>query len=114
MSPGDHRGKKLGFPTANIRLTGEVIPPLGVYAVKVAVGDKTYPALANVGRRPTFHKNGPVAVEVFILDFKKDLYGQEIAVEFLKKLRNEKRFVSADRLVRQIRLDEQKARSFFK
>lgn len=110
---GDRRGKKLGFPTANIRLTSEVIPPLGVYAVQVVVGRKKYPALANVGRRPSFHKNGPVTVEVYIFDFTKNLYGQDITVEFLKKLRNEKRFASPDLLVRQIRRDEQKARIFF-
>ena len=112
--PGDKRGKKLGFPTANIRLTNEVIPPLGVYVVDVSLGHKKYAGLANVGCRPSFHQNGRVHFEVHILNFKKNIYGQEIAVEFLKKLRNEKRFSSKEDLIRQIRRDEQKVRAFLK
>ena len=114
----DGRGKKLGFPTANIHLTEEVIPPLGVYLVNVFLegrgGVQKYHGLANVGRRPSFHKNGPVSLEVYILDFNKNIYGKEIYVEFLKKIRDEKRFASPKNLIQQIRRDQQKATAFFK
>ena len=110
---GDKRGKKLGFPTANIRFTNQVIPPLGVYAVTVTVGRTKHFGLANIGRRPSFHPHGPIQVEAHILDFKKNIYGQEITIAFLKKIRNEKRFLSPDHLVAQIRRDEQQARSYF-
>lgn len=108
---GDARGKKLGFPTANINLSCEIIPPVGVYAVRVILGRKKFIGMANIGRRPTFHKeDGRINVEVHIFDFKRTIYGQEIIVEFFKRIRDERMFNSKDQLVAQLKRDEKKSR----
>ena len=87
---GDGRGKKLGFPTANISINKEVIPPLGAYAVRVSAKNRKYFGMANIGRRPSFNgRDAAVNIEVHIFRFSGDLYGKEIDVEFLKKMRNE-------------------------
>ena len=111
---GSHRGKSLGFPTANINLSQEVIPPLGVYAVNVFWEGKKYRGVANLGRRPSFSRNGRVKLEVHILNFHKNIYGKEIKVELLKKIRSEKYFSSREKLIRQIHQDAKKARNFIK
>ena len=112
---GDGRGKSLGFATANIQFESDIIPPLGVYIVEVLLENKSYQGIANIGRRPSFHqKNQRVHLEVHILNFKKNIYGKEVIVEFIKKIRNEKKFSSPPELVRQIKRDEQSAQKYFK
>ena len=106
---GDGRGKRLGFPTANISVKDGVIPPLGVYAVLVNVGAKTFRAMANIGRRPSFKKNDPVHVETHLFDFHGNLYGKEIIVEFVKKIREEKKFRSPAQFITQLRGDRVRA-----
>lgn len=114
VSKGDARGKTLGFPTANIYPQNEIIPPLGVYAVNVIVGKMNLQGVANVGRRPSFKtKDNRVNVEVHILDFHKNLYGKEIIVEFIKKIRNEKIFNLKEKLIQQIQRDIHKVKVFF-
>ena len=88
---GADRGKRLGFPTANLEILNGLYPKTGVYAVEVIMGDKTYPGVADVGYNPTFGKN-PLSVEVHILDFSLDIYGEEIQLVFLERLRDEKAF----------------------
>ena len=110
---GDSRGETLGYPTANINPSKEVIPPSGVYIVNVIYNNNCYHGLANVGRRPSFKRISKVNIEVHIFDFKKNLYGKEIIVQFLKKIRNEIAFQSEDELVRQIQKDEKKALLWF-
>ncbi len=111
---GDSRGKKLGFPTANIYPTNEVIPPLGVYAVRVSLGNEIFDGMANVGRRPSFNsRNSTVNVEVHIFDFDRDLYGKEIIIEFIEKIREERVFKSFDKLVKQLKKDEMRVRKIF-
>ena len=108
---GDARGKTLGFPTANIHLTCEVIPPCGVYAVQVVFGKRKLFGMANIGRRPSFQKeDGRINVEVHIFNFHQKIYGQEIIVEFFKKIRDERMFNSKDQLIEQLKRDEKKAR----
>ncbi len=107
---GDARGRTLGYPTANIDTTHDVLLPAGVFLVNVKVKDKSYPGIANIGRRPSFNKPGQVKLEVHILDFHKNLYGKEIIVEFVKKIRDEKQFPSKTALIQQVQKDEQKAR----
>ncbi|HUJ10066.1 MAG TPA: bifunctional riboflavin kinase/FAD synthetase [Verrucomicrobiae bacterium] len=107
---GDRRGHELGFPTANVDSHSEVLPPDGVYAVRILLGRGSLGGVANVGVRPTFEQ--PTAgrvLEVHILDFDNKIYGQEIEVEFVKKLREEQRFESIDALKRQIAADAQAA-----
>lgn len=107
---GAGRGKGLGFPTANLEVPEKrVIPADGVYAVRVQWGVENHPAVANVGIRPTFGEEKRL-VEVHILDFEGDLYGEELRLEFIERLRPERRFPSVEELVSQMHLDVSQAR----
>ncbi len=106
---GDGRGKKIGFPTANIFIRNGVIPPLGVYAVKVRIGKKIFGGMANIGRRPSFKKNDPIHLETHIFNFHRSLYNKEIIVEFVQKIREEKKFDSRSKFVAQLRNDRVRA-----
>ncbi len=110
---GEGRGKTLGYPTANILPLQEAIPPTGVYLVKVTIDKRTYPGIANIGQRPSFQSLERVIIEAYIFDFEKDIYGKEILVEFIKKMRDEKQFTAKEALIRQIQSDEKKARKWF-
>ena len=94
---GDHRGRELGYPTANLRFDYEpAMPPRGIYTGRVAVPERgvgpEHPALVSIGVRPTFHDEGQLLVEVHLLDFDGDLYGAELELELLDRLREERRF----------------------
>ncbi len=106
---GADRGKKLGFPTANLEVLNGLYPKTGVYAVEVIMGNKTYPGVADVGYNPTFGLN-PLSVEVHILDFSRDIYGEEIQLIFHERIRDEKAFENPDALARQIGKDIKAAR----
>ncbi len=105
---GARRGKSLGFPTANLKTANELIPGIGVYAVRVLVDTRSYRGVASIGIRPTFD-SGPVSIEVYLLDFQGDLYGKQMEVAFIKRLRGEEKFPDPEALVRQIRKDVQDA-----
>lgn len=105
----DRGGKLLGFPTANINLQDELCPKIGVYAVIVKCLDKKYNGVANIGYSPTFDDRA-LTVEVHILDFNKNIYGHKIRVNFIKRLRDEKKFSSISDLSEQIKKDIEKAR----
>ncbi|HCF61436.1 MAG TPA: bifunctional riboflavin kinase/FAD synthetase, partial [Myxococcales bacterium] len=107
---GEGRGRRLGFPTANLECEGEVRPRNGVYAVRAFFGGAVYAGAANIGRKPTFGK-GEVTIEIFLFDFDGDLYGTPMSVEFLKRLRGEQRFSSVEELSRQISEDCEAARA---
>ncbi len=102
-------GRLLGFPTANLHLTDELFPKTGVYAVWVEHGDRVLPAVANIGFNPTFG-NDVLSVEVHILDFSEDLYGREMRVHFVQRLRSEQKFSDLQALVARIQEDIQLAR----
>ena len=103
--PGRRIGRTIGVPTANIALPeGVVVPKLGVYACLCHVGNRKYPAVTNIGSRPTVGGH-QVRAESWVLDFDGDLYGQEITLEFHRFLRPEQKFVSLDALKAQIQLD---------
>lgn len=107
---GQKVGRRLGFPTLNlVPDQGLVLPRRGVYSGRVAVGREVYPALTNVGSRPTFTSADIVSVESHVLGFEGDLYGSQIAVEFLRFLRPERAFESAEALREQIERDLQAA-----
>ena len=106
---GADRGKQLGFPTANLEILDGLYPKTGIYAVEVIMGNKTYLGVANVGYKPTFGEN-PLSVEVHILDFSRDIHGEEIQLVFFERIRNEKAFENPDSLARQIRKDINAAR----
>jgi riboflavin kinase/FMN adenylyltransferase len=104
---GDSRGRGLGFPTANIEYpTAKILPANGVYACWGVLGSDRRAAAVNVGVRPQFHEQAAVpSVEAYLLDFDGDLYGQELALEFVARLRDESRFSSVPALVDQMHRD---------
>lgn len=112
VCPGDKRGRKLGFPTANIAVPEEILlPRLGVYGAKCIVDQRPYPAVVNIGVKPTFDQGNIPVVEAHILDFQGDLYGRMIEVHLLKFLRPEKKFPCVAELLSQIERDISVARS---
>lgn len=110
---GHNRGKQLGFPTANLDIRGLVLPPDGVYAVEVCWDRRWRPAVANIGKNPTFGDRER-SLEVHILDFSGDLYGRRLWVRFLRFLRGEIRFPRVELLVEQIHKDIAEARALFR
>jgi riboflavin kinase/FMN adenylyltransferase len=102
---GDHRGRLLGFPTANLNVPdGRLVPADGIYAVRVKLGEEWFDGAANIGIRPQFG-GGPRLVEVYILDFDRDIYGRELEVHFVHRLRDEMKFGSVDALIEQMGRD---------
>lgn len=105
---GDGRGRTIGFPTANIRMSEPFVLPMnGVYAVRCQCKGEVYQGVMNIGVRPTFYEDaaGEPNLEVHLLDFDGDLYGEKVRIEFLKQIRRERKFPSAEALVRQIEKD---------
>lgn len=105
---GDHRGRQLGFPTANVAVpAGLALPADGIYAGWFERADATvHPAAISLGRRPTFYADQPYSLlEAYLLDFSGDLYGEAVKVRFAHRLRGEARFESVEALVAQIRAD---------
>jgi riboflavin kinase/FMN adenylyltransferase len=109
---GDNRGKLLGFPTANLEHWAErLMPPAGVYATWIWIDGVRYPSVSNLGVRPTFENQAiSPQLEVHILDWRQDLYGQVVQLDFVERLRQEIRFPSSDALIDQIKMDIQTAR----
>jgi len=103
---GDHRGRKLGFPTANLRIGPDVDLGDGVYAGVVELEDGTRrPAAVSVGRRPHYYRAGERLVEAHILDFDRDLYGERIRVELGELVREQRSYGTEEELVEQIASD---------
>ncbi|MBI2930906.1 MAG: bifunctional riboflavin kinase/FAD synthetase [Planctomycetes bacterium] len=112
---GDGRGRSIGVPTANLELRHKVRPPGGVYAVWVLTGGGTWPGVANIGTRPTFIAGGSENVEVHLLDYSGEaLYGRELEVRFVARLRDERKFAGVEDLRRQIREDIAAARALLR
>ncbi len=112
---GDSRGKGLGVPTANIDPHQEVIPPPGVYAVKVDIDGQLFDGILNIGFKPTFYgrrlkKRREPQIEAHVIGFKGDLYGRSVEIFFIKRLRHEKRFRNEEMLKKQIRRDAEHAK----
>ncbi|MBO5566351.1 MAG: bifunctional riboflavin kinase/FAD synthetase [Succinivibrio sp.] len=109
---GNHLGRKIGFPTANVNLQRMVSPLLGVYAVKVRTSYGVFNGVANVGYRPTVVKDQVKSLmEVHLIDFNHDLYGQMITVYFFRKLRDERKFASLEELKEHITCDKNNAQA---
>jgi len=113
---GAKRGRTLGFPTANLGLkeNNKLIPHNGVYFVKVKLGVSSYFGVANIGLRPTFNNAHEPITEVYILDFNEDIYGEKITVEFLKRIRDEKKFSSKFELEDNIKKDVEISKKYIK
>jgi riboflavin kinase/FMN adenylyltransferase len=114
VAHGDKRGRTIGFPTANIHLHRKAIPLRGVFVVEL-YGIEGEPVLgvANLGTRPTVDGMRTL-LEVHLFDFNRDIYGAHVHVDFLHKLRDERRFESFEELKAQILLDAEQARDYFK
>jgi riboflavin kinase/FMN adenylyltransferase len=111
VEPGAHRGKGLGFPTANLRVAPRILlPKLGVYAGWLTWKGQRYPTVVNVGLNPTFEDRSTPIVEAHVIDFDGDLYGEVVSVEFTHRLRDELKFESADALIEAIEDDVRRAR----
>jgi len=106
---GDKRGRLLGYPTANLELESKkkLVPEHGIYFVTVDVGADTHFGMASIGVRPTFQSTGERTVEVNILDFDNDIYGYELQISFLSRMRDEIKFDSAEQLIRQMHKDKE-------
>ena len=116
VTTGDGRGKKLGFPTANIQPLSQykLIPQEGIYAVKVHIEGKSYQGIVYIGCRPTFYSGDfGNQIEVHIYDFSEDLYSKNIILEFISKIRDDKKFDSPEDLAKQILKDKQKSIAIF-
>ena len=107
-------GRTLGFPTANLELADnqKVVPGDGVYAVSASIGNDVYPAMLNIGTRPTFGVNNRT-IELHIIGCDTDIYGSEVKVVFRQRLRAEQKFGSADELVGQLNADRERVLAYF-
>ncbi len=107
---GDHRGRELGYPTANLDVPDrKLIPANGIYAVRVRFANQWYDGAASIGVRPTFG-GGKRFVEIYLLDFARWIYGEELEVYFIERLRDEEKFEGVPQLLEQMALDVKKAR----
>jgi len=106
---GFHRGGPLGIPTANLRVRDRVLPPDGVYAVRARVCGQALGGVANIGVKPTFGDEQR-SVETHLFDFSADIYGERLEIDFIRRIRDEKKFSSVDDLLAQIRRDIAAAR----
>ena len=106
---GDKRGRGLGFPTANIELDNpdKLLPAIGIYAVEFFINSdrKKYTGVMSIGKRPTFYDEGKLTTEVFVFDFDKNIYGSEVTVNVVDRIRGEEKFSSAAELVNQMNKD---------
>jgi len=113
---GDHRGRTIGFPTANIDYPiQKVLPSNGIYACWAWLGSERFAAAINVGLRPTVHDDQTVPnVEAYLLDFDREIYGQHLKLDFVARLRDELKFPSLDALIEQMHRDVAQARDILK
>ena len=110
---GHRRGRDLGFPTANISSPTEVVPVNGIYATLLQIKNEQWLSVSSIGVNPTFG-DGPRTIESFILDFDGDIYGEPVKLSFVKRIREERKFVMIKDLVAQMHEDVNRAKAIFK
>lgn len=113
ITAGAGRGRTLGFPTANLSTDNELVPPTGVYATTAELHGTRWPAVTNIGVRPTFEAAGAIAVETHILGLSADVYGARLSLSFIQRLRDERKFPDVDALREQIAADVRRAGRLF-
>jgi riboflavin kinase/FMN adenylyltransferase len=115
IAKGDRRGRKIGFPTMNLKPDNELYPKDGVYftSVRIESFDRTFPSVTNVGRRPTVYEDFATTIESYLLDFSSDVYGERVRVSFFDRVRDERKFPSLPDLTAQIERDVEATRLFF-
>lgn len=109
---GEKRGRTIGFPTANIKPNDRyIIPKTGVYAVKLTVNETQYDGVCNVGYKPTFHQENEAdpTIEVHLFAFDQDIYGKEVELQWISRIRSEKKFNGVEQLIEQIQRDKETA-----
>ncbi|HEY3162365.1 MAG TPA: bifunctional riboflavin kinase/FAD synthetase [Vicinamibacterales bacterium] len=111
--PGAHRGKGLGFPTANLETSNELLPPNGVYATMTTIDGIVHRSITNVGVRPTFGDTTKTMIEAYVLGYDGDLYGRQVRLGFVQRLRDERKFEDVDALRAQIEADLRRAERLF-
>lgn len=110
---GEGRGKKIGFPTANIQIPSDsIVPKIGVYVTRTIYKGMTFKSITNIGKNPTFKDSASVTIETNIFEFDSDIYGESIHIEFLARVRDEKKFPTVTDLVEQIKKDVEFARDY--
>lgn len=112
---GDKRGRELGYPTANIKLSlqEKLLPAIGIYAVRVLLENENHIGLLSIGKRPTFYNAGELVTEVYIYNFNREIYGEVITVELVERLRGEEKFNSAEELIIQMNRDKENGLKIF-
>ena len=110
---GKHRGRELGFPTANLHTENELLPPNGVYATTTTIDGVVHASLTNVGVRPTFGDTAKPIIEAYVLGFDGDLYGRPVRLGFVQRLRDERKFEDVDALRTQMEADRRRAERLF-
>lgn len=112
---GEGRGKKIGFPTANIQVSLDlIVPDKGVYVTRTIYQGMTYQSVTNIGNNPTFKTSNQIHIETNIFDFDADIYGETLNIEFISKVRDEKKFSTVNDLIEQIKQDVQFSRDFLR
>jgi riboflavin kinase/FMN adenylyltransferase len=112
---GEGRGKKIGYPTANIQVSHDlIVPENGVYVTRTRYQGMTYQSVTNIGFNPTFKEGRQVHIETNIFDFDTDIYGEQLEIEFLQKIRDEKKFPTVNDLITQIRTDVETSKRILK
>lgn len=112
VKEGERRGRELGYPTANLDTDWELLPKNGVYVTWAEINEKKLESITNVGTRPTFGNN-QLLIETHIIGFKHDIYGKKLRISFIDRLRDERRFASAESLTSQISTDVKNAKKIF-
>jgi riboflavin kinase/FMN adenylyltransferase len=110
---GQRRGREIGFPTANLETTNELVPPHGVYATTLEIDGILHAAMTNIGTRPTFADGTAATIETHVLGFDGELYGRQVRLAFVQRLRDERRFDDVDGLKTQIEADKRRAQRLF-
>ena len=111
---GYQRGRKLGFPTLNIATDDyQWLPGEGVYVTRVKINHRFYPGMASIGRNATFGNHYPITVEINLLNFSRNVYGEVVRVDWLKKLRNQVKFANAQALIQQMKNDRAATQKYF-
>lgn len=111
---GDARGRLLGFPTANIKVKSTThLPKVGVYATELRVGETWYPAMGSIGHNDTFGAGRELTVEVYVLDFHQDIYGEQVSVRWHHLLRDQVKFSGPEPLIAQLNQDRDDTRKYF-
>lgn len=113
---GQKIGRELGFPTANVQIQNpyKLIPANGIYAVRIKIADSLYKGMLNIGTRPTIENSQEVTVEVNLFDFSGDLYGKQVTVLFIKRIRDEKKFKNKEALIEEMQKDKVRAHNILR